>query len=166
MHTNSSECSVALFGTVNSVHAFITGGNLSRRSFDLETYWIPNKDTNCDSDIQYKPLHCQVMFPNYTLCFNYSTYHIHEHLAVYYTFHIISRHKKARVSWKEGFQICRALGGELPVFNSRGEYKEFVDFLGCSPPLPLTEVLFTHSQHKVRYFFQMILVLNLNNKLK
>ncbi len=162
MHTNHSECSVALFGTVNSVHTFTTGGNFSRKTFDLETFWIPNKDTHCDSDIQYKPTHCQVMFPDYSQCFNCSTYHLHEHLAVYYTFHIIFRHKKIRLSWTESVQMCNTLGGELPVFNSRGEYEEFVDFLGCSPHLPLTETLFTHSQHKVRHIVQMFLVLNWN----
>ncbi len=141
--SNISDCSVALSGRLSIVEVtmlFQTNG--------LKIIWIPSFFTKLSMNM-ISPTHCPLVWSHFTLCLNFSGFSLHKYFPVYYTFHIIYRHKRSKVSWNESSKICTLLGGELPLFYSRSEYKEFAEFHGNSLHIPPTEILWLKHHGKV-----------------
>lgn len=157
MKPSPFDCSVALFGTVMSAHEFINYKTAFKRSHkslcELKYFWIPHQKTGkqkTEDKTEENPHKCDLVTPDFMQCLNLSSSEIHEHLMVYYTFHTMYRFKQKRVSWRAASNTCSSLSGDLPVFNSRGEYEEFVEFSGYSEYFPLSEILFVTAHDKVR----------------
>ena len=50
--------------------------------------------------------------------------------------------RRLQWTWNEADNVCRSMGGTLPILNSRDELDDLISLIKITPDIPLVEALY------------------------